>query len=69
MEETVKKNIELAQSKQKKYYDEKFGAASCFSVGSDVFMKDFTRKKRKGGKLDARWIGPYTVTAALVVGG
>ena len=39
-------NIEHTQSKQKEYYDKKFGAASCFSIGSEVFMKDFTRKKR-----------------------
>ena len=48
----MKSNIEAAQAKQKKYYDEKFGASLCFRVGSTVFKKDFTRKKRKGGKLD-----------------
>lgn len=58
MEESVKANIEMAQAKQKKHYDAKFGAASCFGVGSAVFMKDFTRKKRQGGKLDYRWLGP-----------
>ncbi len=25
--------------------------------------KDFRRKKRKGGKLDDRWLGPYTISA------
>ena len=65
MEEQVKANIEHAQNKQKTYYDQKFGAASCFGVGSEVFMKDFTRKKRRGGKLDFRWLGPYTINAAL----
>ena len=25
-------------------------------------MKDFRRKKRKGGKLDYKWLGPYRVT-------
>ena len=65
MEELVKENIEAAQTKQKKYYDEKFGASSCFSVGSTVLKKDFKRKKRRGGKLDYRWQGPYTITAAL----
>ena len=68
MEENVKTNIELAQNKQKEYYDQKFGAASCFSVGSVVFMKDFTRKKRQGGKLDYEWVGPYTITKLLVRG-
>ena len=28
-------------------------------------MKDFTRKKRKGGKLDMRWKGPYTIVKIL----
>ena len=65
MEELVKENIEAAQTKQKKYYDEKFGVSSCFSVGSTVLKKDFKRKKRRGGKLDYRWQGPYTITAAL----
>ena len=65
LEETVKNNIEMAQTKQKTYYDKRFGAASCFKVGSKVFVKDFTRKKRKGGKLDTRWLGSYIVTTAL----
>ena len=51
------------QAKQKKYYDEKFGVSSCFYFGSTVLKKDFTRKKR--GKLDYRWQGPYIITAAL----
>ena len=67
MEGLVKSNIEAAQAKQK-YYDEKFVASSCFRVGSTVLKKDFTRKKRKGGKLDYRWQGPYIITVALVKG-
>ena len=27
--------------------------------------RDFTRKKRRGGKLDYRWQGPYVITASL----
>lgn len=34
-------------------------------VGSHVLKKDFTRKKRKGGKLDDRWLGPYTISKDL----
>ena len=30
-------------------------------MGSKVLLKDFTRKKRKGGKLDMKWTGPYLV--------
>ena len=43
----------------------KHGAASCFSIGSVVLKKDFTRKKRKGGKLDYRWQGSYVISASL----
>ena len=64
-EEAVKSNIEQAQKKQKEYYDLKHGAAACFNVGSVVLKKDFTRKKRKGGKLDYWWQGPYMITASL----
>ena len=33
-----------------------------------VFKKDFYRKKRKGGKLDPRWLGPYIITQKLSKG-
>ena len=65
MEKKVKSNIENAQKKQKKRYDEIHGASSCFTTGSLVLKKDFTRKKRKGGKLDYRWVGPYTIISSL----
>ena len=64
-EEAIKANIEEAQRKQKEHYDLKHGAASCFNVGSVVLKKDFTRKKRKGGKLDYRWQGLYVISASL----
>ena len=47
-----RRTLNMLRTSRKTYYDQKFGAASCFGVGSDIFMKDFTRKKRKGGKLD-----------------
>ena len=62
---SVKLNIESAQQKQKEYYDKKHGSASCFGVGSLVKMKDFKRKKRKGGFIDFGWQGLYTITASL----
>ena len=64
METAIKENIEQAQKKQKEHYDLKHGAASCFSIGSVILKKDFTRKKRKGGKLDYRWQGPYVISAS-----
>ena len=33
-----------------------------------VLVKDFKRKKRKGGKLDLRWIGPYVIQKRLTRG-
>ena len=64
-EDAIKQNIKEAQRRQKTYYDRNHGAASCFSVGSVVLKRDFTRKKRRGGKLDYRWVGPYVVSATL----
>ncbi len=64
-EDTIIANIDKAQAKQKEYYDQKHGAASCFGVGSVVLKKDFRRKKRRGRKLDYRWLGPYTITESL----
>lgn len=61
----IKKNIKTAQAKQKRNYDQKHNVAKCFSVGSNVLLKDFNRKKRKGGKLDFRWRGPFVITSSL----
>ena len=30
-----------------------------------VLKKDFARRKRKGGKLDVKWVGPYRITGIL----
>ena len=57
----VKKNITLAQKKQKKQYDKKHSNAACYSVGAKVLKKDFIRKRRKGGKMDSKWLGPYMI--------
>ena len=65
LDESIKNNIEIAQQKQKKYYDAKHGAATCFTVGDSVLKKDFKRKKRRGGKLDYRWEGPFPNSAGL----
>ena len=64
-EADVKANIEKAQQKQKEYYDRKHDASSCYSVGDEVLKRDFRRKKRRGGKLDFRWQGPFVITASL----
>jgi len=61
----VKRNVEKAQKKQNEHYDKKHGAGSCYSVGLLVYKKDFLCKKRRGGKLDSKWMGPYKITADL----
>ena len=60
--EEAKANIS-AQQKQA-VYDCKH-QPEVFTIGAVVLKKDFTRKKRKGGKLDAKWTGPYKVAKSL----
>ena len=61
----VKANILKAQEKQKEYYDRKRANPGAYKVGAKVLKKDFLRKKRKGGKMDARFLGPYIITKDL----
>ena len=63
--ELVKANIEAAQRKQKRHYDLKRAVKQQYRVGELVLLKDHTRKKRKGGKLDARWLGPFKICKCL----
>ena len=56
--ESVKKNIIIAQAKQKEQYDIKHAKREVYKLGSIVLKKDFARKKRAGGKMDFRWVGP-----------
>lgn len=64
----AKANIVDAQRKQKKHYDTKRAKPLCYKTGALVLVKDFTRKKRKGGKLDPKWIGPYVIQKKLTRG-
>ena len=63
--ELVKANIDVAQKKQKENYDRKRAMPQYYKVGALVLLKDHTRKKRKGGKLAARWHGPFTIHRVL----
>lgn len=56
----VDRNITLAQARQKRNYDRQH-AALTFSVGDEVLKKNLKNKHRMGGKLDAKWLGPYVV--------
>ena len=61
---SAKRNILAAQERQKQYYDAKRANPHLFMVGEQVLLKDFGRKKRKGGKLTMRYIGPYDILSA-----
>ena len=64
--EDAKRNIIMAQEKQKEQYDKKHSAApGLFSVDQLVLKKDFNRRKTKGGKLKERFVGPFTITKVL----
>ena len=63
--EEAKENILCAQKKQKEQYDKKHVKPHLFQPGQLVLKKDFTRRKRKGGKLDSKFLGPYTIVKAL----
>ena len=63
--ERAKENIIKAQQQQKKAYDQRHSCPSVYAIGSVVLKKDFTRKKRKGGKLDEKWLGPFKIEASL----
>ena len=65
---TAKANIVTAQKKQKAHYDKIRAKPLCYKVGAIVLVKDFKRKKRKGGKLDPRWIGPFVIQKKLTRG-
>ena len=59
------KNILVAQQRQKEQYDCKHSNPEVFAVGALVLKKDFTRKKRAGGRLDSKWTGPYRIVKSL----
>ena len=52
----------LQQVNQKEYFDHKHANPAAYNVGAKVLKKDFLRKKRKGGKMDTRFVGPYIIT-------
>ena len=39
--------------------------SSTFFTGELVLKKDLKRKKKAGGKMDARYVGPYVITKKL----
>ena len=61
----AKENICAAQKKQKMDFDKKHAKPHLFQQGQQVLKKDFMRKKRRGGKLDSRYLGPFTISKML----
>ena len=63
--EKAKENILKAQERQKSDYDRRRANPKVYIVGAKVLKKDFLRKKRKGGGMDEKYIGPYVITRHL----
>ena len=61
----ARKNISIAQQKQKEEYDKKHAKPEKFEVGKRVLKKDTMRRKRKGDKLYFNFTGPYTIVKAI----
>lgn len=68
MMEKVKANIIAAQARQKEQYDKKHHNPDIFTKGALVLKKDMKRKKRAGGKMDYKWLGPYRIVKSMSKG-
>lgn len=61
MLQDAKQNIIISEEKQKEQYDRKHSYPLIkFNIGTQV-LKDFRRKKRKGGCVDHKYQGPYDI--------
>ena len=65
MLEKVKANIVDAQARQKKAYDKKSHNPDVFKCDALVLKRDMKRKKRAGGEMDFKWIGPFKVIKSM----
>jgi hypothetical protein len=57
-------NIVKSQKKQKAQYDMKHQFAP-FAVGDQVLVENTEHKHRKGGKMNEKWMGPYSINSSL----
>ena len=64
----AKHNITVAQKRQKEQYDRKHSRPQNFEIGTKVLKRDFLRRKRKGGAMDHKCLGPYEVVKNLSKG-
>ena len=63
--EEAKGNIIAAQLRQKEAYDKKHCKPGQFQCNQLALLRNFSRKKVKGGKLTERFLGPYTIINVL----
>ena len=57
----MKKNIEKAQEKQKKYHDKRIKNRNDFKVGQKVLLFRQWKDKIHTGKFEEKWEGPYLI--------
>ena len=53
-------NITSAQKRQKETYDRKHQPEE-IAEGTQVLLENTAQKRRKGGKLEPAWLGPYVI--------
>ena len=57
-------NISLAQLEQKELYDSKHNPNE-LQVGNTVLKENTHQKRRKDGKMDDCWLGPYSINRCI----
>ena len=61
----AKGNIITVQLRQKESYDKKHCKPGLFQCDQLVLLRNFSRKKVRGGKVTERFLGPYTIINVL----
>ncbi len=62
-------NIQVAQKRQKGYYDAKHGKdKQLYRVGKLVLVRNCKKLSRKGSKMEPNWSGPYRIHEVLSKG-
>lgn len=60
----VKRNVKVAQARQKKSYDARHKQGS-YEVGNLVLLKNMRKLSKKGDKMKPNWFGPYVVAECI----
>jgi hypothetical protein len=64
----AKKQIQLAQQKQKNYHDKNTRISVTYNIGDKVLYFEAAKDKTHSGKLDQKWKGPYYIHQLLING-